>query len=555
MDHNPGGPAALAAVFLHVAFAIEPTSRWPAIASALLGLAAAGSLCQVAKRPIDSWRAKLSVYVPFALFWIAQLQGLRHAHPAMILAMLAMAAYLAVYPVLFVMFARRLSRVWPAVLSVPVAWMTTELVRNYFATGISIGMLGHTAAGVPEISSIATIGGTLAVSTAMMMAAVAMTSARRNPVSTLGWLPIVASVFLWSVGWTGSGDGGEGDAGDNRPVVALVQRDETVEYGQSLGRDSAIFEAYLRQTVRSVGRHDGVVDVVVWPESMLTGGVPWMVATDEMVVPPDAGVSRGEFVEAIEGQRRFFTDRMDFVQRRIAAVNDGVRPRIVGGCGVIQYGRLPRTYSGLIVVEPSGNVSQWYGKRHLVMFGEYIPVIGWIWGLRNLIPPGLGVSPGESSRALAVGGQLWLPTICIETAVERVAVGAIGQSVAAGDDVDAIVTVTNDGWFDHSAVVSHHRRAAQMVAAATGHPILSAANGGPTMTVDAAGRLVRSLAYEDAGAIIGAAPGGAGASWYTRVGDGPAGVVAVVALGVVLRRWVGGKLAATRSRRVVGAGV
>lgn len=545
IDHNPPAStrervafwreptaiaASVAALGLGLSMQSSAESTWSSLMAASLGLVAAVALVfaidgqsKFSTGRMSRRRRAALVYFPMLAYWLVQLQGLRHAHPAMFLAFLAMAGYLAIYPVMFIWMSRRLRRWFPIIAAAPLAWVATEVIRNYFATGISIGMLGHTWVGLPRVNWVASLGGTYAVSMLMMVTAAAIEQTYRSGrwIDAAGIIPVALIAAIGSPSTDSATPQSAGELANVPPTVALVQRDEAVVYGHSVGREMAIFDAYVRQTIQSIGEHQATVDVVVWPESMLTGAVPWMIAEPEMIPPADAEISPAEFAAAIESQRQYFEARAREFQNRIASVNNGVQPILVGGCGVVRYAERPYQYSGIVSVNESGKVSQWYGKRHLVMFGEYIPLIGSIPGLRNLIPPGLGVSVGENTSPLRIGKSSWLPTICIETAVERVACRAVATAIQNGQSVDAIVTVTNDGWFDHSTVVSHHRRAARMVAVASGRPILSSANGGPTMVINCNGGIEKSLPYHANSTLIASTPSQTRHTIYTQVGDWP----------------------------------
>ena len=79
------------------------------------------------------------------LYWLLSLQGLRHAHWAMYFCWIALAAYLAVYHVLFLVAARSMvARKVPSFLAIAIAWTGMECLRSYMLTGISACMLGHT---------------------------------------------------------------------------------------------------------------------------------------------------------------------------------------------------------------------------------------------------------------------------------------------------------------------------------------------------------------------------------------------------------------------------
>ena len=233
---------------------------------------------------------------------------------------------------------------------------------------------------------------------------------------------------------------------------------------------------------------------------------------------------------------RYFSQRSREVGRLLASFNQGRTPTLVAGCGVVQYRGLPKHHSGIVAVR-EGRVAHWYAKQHLVMFGEYIPVLPWIPGLRDWIPPMIGVRPGERNEALPVGNAFVLPTICIETAVERVAINDLNDALERGERTDAIVTVTNDAWFRGSSIVDHHLRCAQLVAVGCRRPVLSAANGGPTAEIDPCGRVVQKLSHHEAGALSVDVHRRGGQTWYCRWGVWPHVAIATIyVVSVVLVR-------------------
>ena len=202
----------------------------------------------------------------------------------------------------------------------------------------------------------------------------------------------------------------------------------------------------------------------------------------------------------------------------------------------------------MVHVSPEAKVAGWYGKNHLVMFGEYVPLLPGIPGLRELIPAGLGVTPGEGATVFEVNDTAIVPSVCIETAVERVMVNHLSELHSNQTRADVIVTVTNDGWFDDSSILDHHRRCAQLVAVGTRRPVLSSANNGPTVWIDSCGRLVESLPAGTDGAIIATPLRDSRTSFYVRIGDLPAKLLAVACL-VVLTSIVAEANSKRRARR------
>ena len=199
---------------------------------------------------------------------------------------------------------------------------------------------------------------------------------------------------------------------------------------------------------------------------------------------------------------------------------------------MIRYAEQVEMYSGVVHIKPSSVESsavaaepssvEWYGKTHLVMFGEYIPILPWIPGLKSLVPPSMGLNTGPGPSRMTIGDTIVAPNICVETAVERVCVNQMRALRSDGPLPDVLVTVTNDGWFDDSSVVDHHLRCAQLVAVGCRRPILSSANNGPTAWIDSSGQIVDQLDTGENGAVIAKPIRDPRTSPYVRIGDWPA---------------------------------
>ncbi len=322
----------------------------------------------------------------------------------------------------------------------------------------------------------------------------------------------------------------------SRPLAtfALIQRSEPVEYSQDQQRELEMFENYARQSVAAVARSASDIDAVVWPESMFTGALPWMIAEQGFALPAGSQVSRDEFKDFVEGNRRYFLRRAAELDDAMASARTPERSRsLIVGCGVVRYGQSPEVYSGIVHVPPTSSSSppavQWYGKTHLVMFGEYIPLASSIPGLREYIRSiGMGLTQGPGAQRLMVKDTTVSPSICIETAVERVTVNQLRELRRAGEMPDVLVTVTNDGWFDDSSVIDHHLRCAQLVAVACRRPLLSAANNGPTAWIDSYGKIVQRLPTGSTGNLIATPRADLRESLYLRISDWPATLLGLV---------------------------
>lgn len=478
----------------------------------------------------------------------------------MYLCWLALGGYLAVYHVLFVAVCRRCRvRGMPAWIAVPIVWVGLEWVRNYLLTGTSALMLGHMVTNVPELIQVADLFGSYGVSFVLAASSAAVYSliqAVRGEMSRRQAAVATGAAAALLIGAVCYGQFRLNQpAGPPLATFALIQRNEQVEYLQDRSREIEIFQRYAEQSVEAIEQSPKPVDAVVWPESMLTGGLPWLIAESDVAAPPELGVSSDEFLSMVEENRQAFLSRASHVQAALArAAGREEPPHLIGGCGVIRYRDQPQVYSGMVHITPNGRVDNWYGKTHLVMFGEYVPVIGSVPGLRELLPPGLGLETGTGPEIFSVDGTDLSPNICIETAVERVTVNQVAQLHDQGRMPEAVVTVTNDAWFQQSSVVAHHLRCAQLVAVGCRRPVLSAANGGPTAWIDSSGRVVEGLPPNASGAVVAEPLSDPRVSLYVRLGDLPAQLLGLLSLVMLADLWVAKARQRRAARAALGTG-
>ena len=134
-------------------------------------------------------------------------------------------------------------------------------------------------------------------------------------------------------------------------------------------------------------------------------------------------------------------------------------------------------YNSLFLVLPDGTISQErYDKRHLVPFGEYVPLKNLI---TILIPPLAEVSaldtdltPGKDSSLFETEWGLVGSMICFDSIYEMLGI----QSVR--DGAELMVLSSNDSWFSDSAAVYQHQAQAQYRAIEEGRYLLRSANTG-----------------------------------------------------------------------------
>ena len=122
-----------------------------------------------------------------------------------------------------------------------------------------------------------------------------------------------------------------------------------------------------------------------------------------------------------------------------------------------------------------------YAKRHLVMFGEYVPFSEQLPFLKKLAPVG-NFGRGGGEVVFDMGKAKTSVIICFEDVVPKLA------RRAATPEVDFLLNLTNDGWFGDSHQQWQHARTAAWRAIENRRPLVRCCNNGITGWVDEYGR-------------------------------------------------------------------
>ena len=543
--------------------AMEPLAWWPLGYIALVPW----TLLVLCSKPLER-RDYLMLWLAGSAFWLVALYGLCFAHPAMFLGWLTLGFYLGAYTPLFVGVSRlAIARRVPVAIAVPAVWVGIELIRGYAFTGFSACLLGHTQADLPAAIQIADLAGSYAVSFVL-----AFTSAVAALLLSVRWPQAMASLnvrqrVLWSFAavvlvvaqfsygsWRLRQPEATPEADSLGIFVALVQRNEPVDYMMTSERQGEIFQAYLEGSQAAMRdaaelqvaqqtepQTAEAVDLVVWPESMFSGASPWMEVGEQPVVPEDAEMPAEQFATFVMQRAEIFQQNAAEVQRRLAAAGSQASPpALLVGNAVLRFEDRMHSYSGAVYIGPRGRVIDWYGKQHLVMFGEYIPFFEWFPELFQWLPAPR-VTPGEQAKVFSLAGAEIAPNICFETAIECGTIDQVRRLAAAETAPDVLVNLTNDAWFGGSPILDHHRRCSQFAAVSSRRPLLMASNTGPTMWVDGSGRIIKQLPKNTAGHILARPTRDGRWGIYQGIGDWPARglafFVAVLAiLGLLDRR-------------------
>jgi len=411
--------------------------------------------------------------------------------PLAAVATAAFCGYLAVFPAAAGWLAARFTapRSWQRALAGAAAWTAMEWLRSVLFTGFGWLSLGYSQPPASALAGYAPIGGTFAVTLAVALAAAFLALAidafaRDARGRAVAWLAAIAAIgfhgfVLGQIEWTSPA---------GAPVaVSLVQGNVAQDVKFDPDFRQRTFDLYAELVRESRGR------LVVLPESALP-------------------------VFAAEVPETLLLDMLRTVAARDGDVMVGLftlEPPLAGDVE-------PRYYNSVVTLGVSD--SQRYRKRHLVPFGETIPlepVVGWIMRSLLSIPLASQARGDPDPPPLAIAGQKVAADICYEDAF-----GADIRTQAAAATL--LVNVTNDAWYGRSIAAEQHHQISAMRALETGRPMLRATNTGITSAIAHDGREIARLPWFTRGILEVEVEGRQGRTPYVRFGDTPAVVLAVL---------------------------
>jgi apolipoprotein N-acyltransferase len=479
---------------LATAFGFAPmgSALIPPVTFALLIL-----LWQDARAPRDA--AWLGFAFGFALFgsgvsWVyIALNTFGGMPPALAtIATAAFCAYLALFPAAAGWLAVKWTgaRSSSRALAAAAAWTLTEWVRSWILSGFGWLSLGYSQLPASGFSGYAPIGGVFAVTLAVALCAALLalsidafaSAAVKRGVALLGAIVAIdaAGTAVGRIDWTWP---------SGAPVaVSLVQGNVAQDLKFDPEFRNRTFDLYTGLVERTRGR------LIVLPESALpefAGDVP------DAVLLSLLRTASGREGDILVG---LFT----------------LEPPLPGSGE-------PRYYNSVVTLGTAR--PQLYRKRHLVPFGETIPlepVVGWF--IRSILSiPLASQAAGDADQPpLLVAGEKVAVDICYED--------AFGTDIRPqAKSATLLVNVTNDAWYGRSLAAEQHNQIAAMRALETGRPLLRATNTGVTSAIGHDGREVARLPWFTQGILEVEVTGRQGVTPYVRVGDW-ASVAAALAL-------------------------
>ena len=381
------------------------------------------------------------------------------------------------------------SRIVSVLLIYPAVWMLIEWLRGWFLTGFPWLSLGYSQLNTP-LAGIAPLFGVYAVSwltalTAAMVLIILLASKHKTRLLLAGGLTVlfIGATALSLIDWT--------DKQGESIKVSLIQGNAP----QITKWDPEMIQARL-DLYADLTREHWDSDLIFWPENAMTTFYHTLVD--------------GYFTPLVAEAKQHGTD-------------------LVVGVPV-ENPETGEYYSSFVV---PGDTPEMYHKRHLVPFGEFVPLEGMLRGLITFFDlPMSSFSRGsDDQQPLKVAGQLLAPTVCYEDAFGEEVIDMLPAATL-------LINGSNNAWYGDSFAPHQHLQISRMRAVETGRPLLRATTNGISAIIDHKGYIVKRSPQFETYVLSGEVQPRSGATLYVQWGNWPVilfGVFVLIGVGVGLR--------------------
>ena len=449
------------------------------------------------------WNLSMTFYVAFP-------------HWATSIGWVALSAYMAVYWMIWTWGCRlALQKKIPMWFAAPVLWTGLELIQGHLLSGFLMNQQAIAFYNAPVFLQLAEFGGSYAISFILMLLSAlvyhAWTNYQKKQLPFLALFSILLTIGLV----TGSGEFLLNQTTDKLVLddsptavsefalltgeteeptlnVALIQGNIPcqVEYSPELLDESfAYYRAKTFDALANVPRPD----IVVWPEGIFR--YPRIEIGDNEPVPdPKFEGTKEQFLEQIRQHAEKSQLQIGGMAKSFdACFITGVDRCVFSGEDILRY-------NSVVGVDSYGQDVGQYDKRHLVLFGEYIPFADQIPILKEITPVGGGMQSGkeialpltfsqnDSTNESENSEWTFLPSVCYENTLPHI---IRAQVLESHKPVDALLNLSNDGWF--KGCFENELRLAQSVfrAIETRKTHLVASNGGLSAYISPTGRIIQ----------------------------------------------------------------
>jgi apolipoprotein N-acyltransferase len=166
-----------------------------------------------------------------------------------------------------------------------------------------------------------------------------------------------------------------------------------------------------------------------------------------------------------------------------------------------------------VLLNPAGQRIYSYNKIHLLPFGEYVPLRGWLTFAKRLTADISDFTPGSMYSVGQIPQGKFGAFICYEAIFPS----EVRRFTASGAQL--LITISNDGWFGRSSAPEQHMFMARVRAVENRRWLLRDTNNGYTESIDPYGRTAAQLAIDMRGQLTAPYDFRSDLTPYVRFGD------------------------------------
>jgi apolipoprotein N-acyltransferase len=394
-------------------------------------------------------------------------------------------AYLALYPGLFCAGLSWLrTRGLPWLLVAPFLWVALELGRGWLFGGFPWENLGYSQyrflflIQIADLTGVAGISFLLVVVNALVFQGFVNLTQRGKIPSAILPVTLAAAILLGQYGYGRWRLSTLETSSPPSITVSLIQGNIPQEMKWEPAFQQATLERYLQLTRRAVERDHP--QLVIWPET----------------ATPFYFLGEGELSRVL-----------------ILEVRSLQTPLLFGSPAVRRQGDRLRFYNRAYLLDERGRVGGYYDKRHLVPFGEYVPLQGVLFFVHRLVEATGDFAAGDRPVVINLAAARSGILICYEAIFPELSRDLVRHGA------NLLVNITNDAWFGRTSAPYQHLSMAVLRTVELRVPMARAANTGVSALIDPSGRILQETGLFEEASLTGSLTLGSGRTFYCRHGE------------------------------------
>lgn len=310
-------------------------------------------------------------------------------------------------------------------------------------------------------------------------------------------------------------------------VVRIGVAQPNIGIYEKEGKGGALYQVKMLKKMSRKAVKKGA-ELLVWPETAL------QISLDHQEVLAEIRISPENNMNSPVGQAMAeWVLPQEFVF--------GWTPVITGGLTEKKTEKGFVDHNVAFFVEPFGKLSGVTVKKHLVPFGEYLPLEKKFPSLREHFPHAGNMEAGKDPQVLHVHGMKVGVPICYEDII------ASFTRQLARKGIHIFINLTNDSWFGDGREPYQHLALAALRTIETRRAMVRATNTGVSALIDPTGRIQKRTSTFSREVMVGTLPLLTGKTFFVEHGPWVvylcvvllvfAGLVSFKNVGTYLRRW------------------